>query len=71
MESTGLHPNARLSGCDSIAVIGVGEHSNTSARTPAVWFSTDEEIVRHWLQSRDNVLTAASVVLVTARARGN
>ena len=36
-----------------------------------VWFATGEEIVRHWLQSRDNVLTAASVVLPTARARGN
>jgi len=30
-----------------------------------------EEIVRHWLQSGANLLTAASVVLPTARARGN
>ena len=36
-----------------------------------VWFATGEETVRHWLQSRANVLTAASVVLPTARGRGN
>jgi hypothetical protein len=30
-----------------------------------------EEIVRHWLQSGANLLTAASVMLPTARARGN
>ena len=30
-----------------------------------------EEIVRHWLQAGANLLTAASVVLPTAQARGN
>ena len=29
------------------------------------------DLLGHWLQSRANVLTAASVVLPTARARGN